>query len=137
GTVGVQILKTLNSTGESTLLADGVPPAYLNRSKLEVLLGSHIWDDVRDKTVVDFGCGEGYEVVELANHGARRVIGVEPWPKWIASAKERIAAGTLSHDCEIVERWDEARPKVDTIISLDSFEHYEDPAAILALVFRM
>ena len=66
GTVGVQILKTINSTGQSAKMPDGVPPAYLNKSKLECLLGARILDEVRDKTVVDFGCGEGYEVVELA-----------------------------------------------------------------------
>lgn len=137
GTVGVQILRTLNSTGESTLLPDGVPPAYLNRSKLEVLLGSHVWDDLRDKTVVDFGCGEGHELVELANHGARRVIGVEPWPKWIACAKQRVLSEHVAERCELIERWDESRPKVDAILSIDSFEHYEDPAAILELMFRM
>jgi SAM-dependent methyltransferase len=139
GTLGVQILRSLNSTGVSTSFPDGVPPAYLNRSKLEVLLGPHIWDDIRGKTVVDFGSGEGYEMIELANHGARQVIGVEPWPKWIASAKERLAASaeSVSSKCEVVERWDESRPKVDVIISIDSFEHYEDPAAILELMCRM
>jgi len=137
GTVGVHILKSINSTGQSANMPDGVPPAYLNKSKLEVLLGSRIWDEVRDKTVVDFGCGEGYEVVELAHHGARRAIGVEPWPKWIASARERIVCDGVADKSEIVERWDESRPRVDVIISLDSFEHYEDPAAILELMYRM
>ncbi len=137
GTLGIQILRTLNSTGESTLLPDGVPPAYLNRSKLEVLLGSHVWDDLRDKTVVDFGCGEGHELVELVTHGARRAIGVEPWPKWIASAKRHVAAEGVADKCELVECWDASLPKVDAIISIDSFEHYEDPAAILELMSRM
>ncbi len=118
-------------------MADGIPPAYQNRSKLECLFGPDIWEQVRDKTVVDFGCGEGYEVVELAQHGARRVIGVEPWPKWIASAKDRIVSEGVADRSEIVERWDESRPKVDVIFSLDSFEHYEDPAAILDLMHGM
>ena len=137
GNVGVQILRSINSTGQSAKMPDGVPPAYQNKSKLECLLGPTIWDDVRDKTVVDFGCGEGYEVVELAQHGVRKAIGVEPWPKWIASAKERIVAEGVADRCEILERWDESRPKVDVIFSLDSFEHYEDPAAILELMHRM
>jgi len=137
GSVGVQILRSINSTGQSAKMPDGIPPAYQNKSKLECLLGSNIWDQIRDKTVVDFGCGEGHEVVELAQHGARRAIGVEPWPKWIASARERIVREGVSGRSEIVERWDESREKVDVIISLDSFEHYEDPAAILDLMYRM
>jgi SAM-dependent methyltransferase len=137
GTVGVQILRTINSTGQSATMPDGIPPAYQNKSKLECLLGANIWEETRNRVVADFGCGEGYEVVELAQHGARRVIGIEPWPKWIASAKERIATEKVDERCEIVERWDASQPKVDVIVSLDSFEHYEDPAAILELMYTM
>ncbi len=137
GSVGVQILRSINSTGQSAKMPDGIPPAYQNKSKLECLLGANIWNEIQNKAVVDFGCGEGYEVVELAQHGARQVIGVEPWPKWIASARQRIVNERVADRCEIVERWDGSRSKVDVIISLDSFEHYEDPAAILELMYSM
>jgi SAM-dependent methyltransferase len=136
GTVGVHILKTLNSTGQSPM-ADGVAPAYLNRSKLEYLLGERIWDDVEGKVVVDFGCGEGHEVVELAEHGAGCVIGLEIWPRWFASATERVATAGLADRCLIREQWTTADPLADVIISLDSFEHYEDPAGILETMHRM
>jgi len=92
GVAAVQLLKTISPVGQSSWMADGVPPAYQNRSKLEVLFGSRIWDDLRDKVVVDFGCGEAHEVLELADHGARRVIGIENYPPWFASANERVRA---------------------------------------------
>lgn len=136
GTLGVRILNTINSTGQ-TAMADGVPPAYQNASKLEQLLGPQIWDEVRDKVVVDFGCGEGHEVIELAEHGAGRVVGLETWPRWIASASERIAAAGLTDRCAIAERWSAGDSRADVIISLDSFEHYQDPAAILETMHGM
>jgi SAM-dependent methyltransferase len=137
GTLGVRILNTINSTGQLAAMPDGVPPAYQNASKLEQLLGRQIWNDVRGKLVVDFGCGEGHEVVELAQHGAARVVGLETWPRWIVSATERVASAGLADRCSISERWVSGDPRADVVISLDSFEHYEDPAAILETMHRI
>jgi SAM-dependent methyltransferase len=137
GAVGVRILRMLNSTGQSSAMPDGVPPAYREKSKLEQLFGRRIWEDVRDKVVVDFGCGEGHEVVEMAERGARLVIGLETWPRWQASAAERIAAHGVADRCKIKAQWAADDAAVDVIISLDSFEHYEDPAAILETMHRM
>jgi SAM-dependent methyltransferase len=137
GTLGVRLLTTINSTGQLTAMPDGVPPAYQNTSKLEQLLGRQIWDEVRDKVVVDFGCGEGHEVIELAERGAGRVVGLETWPRWFASATERVAAAGMKDRCVIAERWPDAETGADVIVSLDSFEHYEDPAGILETMHRI
>src|SRR5215475_6352084 len=101
GTLGVRILQTINSTGQLTAMPDGVPPAYQHTSKLEQLLGRQIWAEVRGKVVVDFGCGEGHEVIELAERGAGRVVGLETWPRWIVSATERVAAAGVANRCLI------------------------------------
>jgi SAM-dependent methyltransferase len=137
GAAGVRILKTLSPDGRSSAMADGVPPVYRNKSKLEQLLGHRIWDEVRDRVVVDFGCGEGHEVVELAEHGARHVIGLDTYPPWRASAVERVAARGVADRCTIAEQWTGNGPRADVIISLDSFEHFEDPAAILETMRQM
>src|ERR1043166_4106074 len=50
--------------------------AYAGRNKLDVLLGP-ILGDVRGKIVIDFGCGEGFEALDLVRRGASRVIGVD------------------------------------------------------------
>ena len=137
GALGVRLLNSINSTGQVAGMADGVPPAYQNTSKLEQLLGPQIWDEVRNKVVVDFGCGEGHEVIELAERGAGRVVGLETWPRWIASATDRVAAAGLADRCRITERWSWSDPRADVIISLDSFEHYEDPPGILQAMHRI
>jgi SAM-dependent methyltransferase len=135
--MGVRLLKAISPTGESGAMSDGIPPVYQNKSKLEVLLGRDIWREVEDKVVVDFGCGEGYEVLALAEHGARRVIGVENYPKWFASATDRVASRGLSDRCEIITEWTKDVPQADVIISLDSFEHFENPAEILVTMHQV
>lgn len=137
GALGVRLLKTLNSTGEVAAMPGGVPAAYLNKSKLEQLFGRGIWDEVRDRVVVDFGCGEAREVVELAEHGARRVIGLETYPPWFARAAERVAGSGVADRCAIAERWSRADGLADVVLSVDSFEHYEDPGAILDAMHQM
>src|SRR5205823_3048861 len=53
-----------------------VPTAYVGRSKLTTLCGE-LLGDVIGKTVLDFGCGDGLEALELGQLGAERVIGVD------------------------------------------------------------
>ena len=121
--LAVRLLQTLSPRGQSTWMPDGVGPAYRHKSKLEVLFGREVWDEIRGKIVVDFGCGEGHEVVELAEHGARQVIGVENYAPWFASATTRIVAHGMSDRCTVVEEWTRPAASADVIFSLDSFEH--------------
>src|SRR5215467_7603424 len=137
GTLGVRLLNTINSTGQLTVMPDGVPPAYQRASKLEHLFGRQIWSEIRDKVVVDFGCGEGHQVIELAERGARYVVGLETNWLWSVSAAERVAAAGLAARCVISERWRPQDPPADVVISLDSFEHYQDPAGVLQEMHRI
>jgi SAM-dependent methyltransferase len=93
-----------------------------------VLLGSGIWDTTRDRDVLDFGCGPGSEVVEIAEHGARHVVGIDLRQKWLDLGIEHAAARGVAERCTFAREW---REPVDLIISLDSFEHFGDPAGVL------
>ena len=53
------------------------PAGYEGGSKIEALFGPGIWDQIADKTVLDFGCGHGREAIEVARHGAKHVIGLD------------------------------------------------------------
>ena len=105
-------------------------PSYIGRSKLEVLLGQGVWDEIAGRDVLDFGCGPGAEAVEMAQHGAR-VIGIDLREKWLGEARARAAAAGVADRCVFAKTWQEP---VDVILSLDSFEHYADPAAILKMM---
>ncbi len=51
--------------------------AYANKSKLAVLMGEDFFARIAAKTVIDFGCGEGDDALEMAAKGAARVIGID------------------------------------------------------------
>ena len=135
GAYGVRLLTALSPDGRSGL-AEGVPKVYQNKSKLEVLLGPEVWQRARGKVVVDFGCGEGEEAVELAEHGAAHVIGIDIREKWLEHAQALANARDVADRCTFVQRWT-GGATADVIVSLDSFEHFEDPAEILRIMDSM
>ena len=86
--IGASVLRSI-AKRINTSLCDGEPPAYANRSKLEVLLGPEIWAEVADREVLDFGCGPGIEAVAMAKRGAAHVIGIDIRQKWCRGAGPR------------------------------------------------
>jgi SAM-dependent methyltransferase len=130
GSVGVRLLKSLSPDGSGGLSSD-TPAIYQNTGKLEFLLGRHFWEKIRDKVVMDFGCGEGHEVVEMAERGARQVIGVDTRQKWLDHAAALAEKRGVADRCVFVQRWTVPQT-ADVILSLDSFEHFDDPTGILA-----
>ena len=101
--------------------------AFAGRSKLEVLLGKDFLDDVRDRDVIDFGCGEGAESVELAQRGAR-VLGIDNRESVLEVARRRAREAGVEARCRFAAVADQP---VDIVVSVDAFEHFSDPAAIL------
>ena len=125
--MGVRLLNWATRNGTEGF-PDAEAPAYVGRSKLEVLLGPAIWGEIQGRTVLDFGCGKGEQVVECAQHGAARVIGLDIKEEWLRLAAERIAAAGVDDRCLLATDYHEP---VDVILSLDAFEHFADPAGIL------
>jgi SAM-dependent methyltransferase len=131
GELQYRILRTLAPDG-SAGPCDGA--TYANSSKLTVLLGTDFLGRIKDKTVIDFGCGDGAEAVELAERGAGRVIGIDIREGVLAAARERAAAAGVGDRCEFTTSTD---VKADIIISLDAFEHFENPADILCIMSEL
>ncbi len=123
GTFGYQLLKRIATNGGTE---NG--SAYENRSKVEALLGEKIWDEIAERVVIDFGCGTGEAAVEMAQRGARKVIGIDIQERWLSIARERAQREGLSDRCTFATSTDE---RVDMIVALDSFEHFENPGRVL------
>jgi len=68
-----RILKRI-SPGEPEYMSGEV---YNGKIKVKELLGDQVFDELRGKVVIDFGCGEGEDAVALAKNCARRVIGID------------------------------------------------------------
>ncbi len=105
--------------------------AYANKSKLQVLFGPSFFDHIRGKTVIDFGCGTGAEAIEMAESGARRVLGIDIRESFLVTARARAAAHGVAGRCEFMTTPDE---RADVVVSLDSFEHFADPDLILRVM---
>jgi SAM-dependent methyltransferase len=83
------------------------------------------------KSVIDFGCGYGYQLVALARKGAQRVIGIEVDERSLAEARAKVSEYGLQDKIEIES---ELRPEfqADIIVSQNSFEHFLNADEILA-----
>jgi SAM-dependent methyltransferase len=130
GWLAAALLRRTNPTKAS--LCTGA--AYRTRSKIEALLGADVWSHITGKTVVDFGCGTGGDAVEMARRGAERVIGVDNRQKVLNEAIDKARRAGVGDRCVFTR---ELRHQADTVISLDGFEHYADPAACLRLMHGM
>jgi SAM-dependent methyltransferase len=127
GQLGIRLLNYASRNGTVSAYPE-IATANARKSKLEVLFGPGIWEETLGKDVLDFGCGPGVEAVELALRGARSVVGLELFPKWIRAATALAEARGVADRCRFGKT---SADPVDVILSLDSFEHFSDPSAIL------
>jgi SAM-dependent methyltransferase len=125
GTLGYRILRRVGGHGGKRRCGGD---AYLRRNKLETLLGPNVWDEIRGRTVIDFGCGEGAEAVELAKRGAASVTGIDIRENVLERARAAAAAAGVADRCTFTTA---TTGRADVIISIDAFEHFADPAAVL------
>jgi SAM-dependent methyltransferase len=125
GDLGYRLLRRFSGE-QSEGRMDG--SAYRGRSKLRVLLGDGLLTEVVGRKVIDFGCGEGDEAIELAEAGAAAVIGVDIQEPALEVARRKASITPVSNKLRFVQHADEP---ADVIVSLDSFEHFDDPGAIL------
>jgi len=107
--------------------------AYAGKSKLRVLLPG-IEAEINGKVVLDFGCGAGAEVLEVARLGAKRAIGFDTSQKWLRLAQEQAEKAGVAAQCEFVSA---VVTPVEVIVCLDSFEHFADPDEVLRTMYSV
>lgn len=76
---------------------------------------------IRGKRVLDYGCGDGFQSVAMAQEGAAFVLGVD-------IERERLDHGRrMARGLANVVFAEAARGEFDVAISLNSFEHFPEP----------
>lgn len=111
---------------------------YEGRSKLKILLGEAACNSLVGKTVVDFGCGAGNEAVEMAQLGARHVYGIDLQEHLLVMGRQAARDAGVQDRCSFyVPANVPAKLGVDRVVSLDSFEHFADPAAVLSTMHEL
>jgi SAM-dependent methyltransferase len=129
GAVAYSILKKLGRQAVASLNRE--PSAYRGRSKLDVLLGEELWSRLPGARVLDFGCGPGREVVELAAGGAREVVGLDIRREMLDRARDEAERAGVASRCRFVTD-PSAAGEVDLVVTIDTFEHFDEPAGALA-----
>lgn len=108
--------------------------AYAGKSKLRVLLGEELIASLCGKRVIDFGCGDGAEAVDLVKSGARYVTGIDIRQDLLDAATVRARSEGVADRCRFAMT---ATEKADAIVTIDSFEHFADPAGILRTMHEL
>src|SRR5438445_10676626 len=84
----------------------------------------------QNKSVLDFGCGHGWQAIAMAQRGARQVVGVDI--VHAATAADNAAAHGCSDRTTFYHTFlPELRGSFDMVLSCRSFEHFSDPAGVL------
>jgi ubiquinone/menaquinone biosynthesis C-methylase UbiE len=99
------------------------PPAD---TPFELEYAFHLLGDVQGKTVLDFGCGTGENIVPLAERGAR-VIGMDISPDLIALARKRLNDAGLEARLEVGSAYDTGLPdeSVDVVFCIALIHHLD------------
>jgi len=106
--------------------------AYGGKSKLALLMGNEFFASIAGKSVVDFGCGDGSDAIEMVEKGnSRRVIGIDIREDVLEAARQKARNAGVADTCVFATSTQEL---VDVVVSLDAFEHFADPAQILRIM---
>lgn len=119
------------SPREQTQEPAGNEPAEVN---LRDVFGADAYDLIDGKIVIDFGCGAGNEVVDMARKGASRVIGLDLQLPLLSNARELALRHKVQDKCLFTTQTDE---KADIITSKDAFEHFSNPEEVLQAMSKM
>jgi SAM-dependent methyltransferase len=86
----------------------------------------HLLGEVRGKTVLDFGCGTGENIVPLVLRGAH-VIGLDVSPELIGLARQRLDGAGLNADLRVASAYGTGLPdrSVDVIFSISLIHHLD------------
>ena len=100
---------------------------YEGKSKLAALMGDEIFDKIAGKVIIDFGCGEGADAVEMAVRGAKRVIGIDIREDVLQASRQKALSAGVQNSLFVSS----TKELADIVVSVDAFEHFADPAGIL------
>lgn len=94
-------------------------------------------DFVKDKIVLDAGCGSGYGTDFLASQGAKYILGVDISPEAIAYARAHYQQDNLEYRIMDVTAPEVGDKSFDAIIAFEVFEHLRDQKRFLAEMARV
>ena len=131
-TLGERILLGLSRAPGTSDYPGGTLKANMNNS-LDYLLKTvpSFLEMIRGKSVLDFGCGWGWQAVSMVRQGARFVVGIDVVRENLEKGKALANSYQLTDDqIRFVDRLD-GYSSFDVVLSCSSFEHFSEPESIL------
>lgn len=92
---------------------------------------------VKQKTVVELGCGTGYGSTILAQAGAKKVIALDISAEAIAYAKKHFADKRIDYVISRAEKTGLEDNFADIVVSFETIEHLKEPAQFVAEALRI
>jgi SAM-dependent methyltransferase len=85
---------------------------------------------VRDKLVLDYGCGPGWQAVAMRLQcGARRIVGVDINDTWLTAGRELANSNGCSDAVTFLKEVpSDFLGTFDVVVSISSFEHFAEPS---------
>ena len=129
--IGEKILSSICKPPAEVEYSDSTDAAALTRRKVPVdpLANlrrefANLGELVRNRDVLDFGCGFGDQAAALASEFAARVTGLDAHAGVLAAARQRYGHLACFTSCL-------GRETYDVIVSQDAMEHFDDPRLAL------
>lgn len=111
---------------------DTSAPASEYRLPLDKIFIDNFPKKVSGKFVVDFGCGHGADTELMAQWGARLALGLEIRDELVQNNLSRINLPNCSFATTLPV---DLKSQADVVISIDAFEHFDQPDAMLKIMF--
>lgn len=104
--------------------------------RLSSLFGERFSLSVKGSTVLDYGCGYGRTVVSLAKSDAGFTIGLDIRESVLQAGRMLVQQEKVGERCLFINVNDTGaiasfKERIDVIVSIDGFEHYAEPEAVL------
>lgn len=93
--------------------------------------------NLKDKTILDLGCGFGEHCKGFVESGAKKVIGIDISEKMLEIAKQENADSKITYINMPMENIFELTEKFDIVISSLAFHYVEDFAGVVRNVFNL
>ena len=93
--------------------------------------------NLKDKTILDLGCGFGEHCKGFVESGAKKVIGIDISEKMLEIAKQENADSKITYINMPIENIFELTEKFDIVISSLAFHYVEDFAGVVKNVYNL
>ena len=93
--------------------------------------------DLKDKKILDIGCGMGQHAMQYSKAGAASVLGMDISEKMLAFARENNSADNITYRRLAFEDLEQLDEKFDVITSSLAFDYSEDFALLMKKIYAL